>query len=163
MNIFNESIHSCFVFDTKQHAEDLTTTIAAYMQLNGFCLILVLFRMMKMLDFQPRLGLVTKTIRHALSDLLHFFMILGLILTIYVVMSFYLFGAAIESFSTVTNAFNANFLLLLGEVEMLDAITNETPAMGFIFFYSFLMIVFFVLLNILLAILVEAYMKALSF
>ena len=43
---------------------------------------------------------------------------------------------------------------------MLESITNESSAMGFIFFYSFLGIVFFVLLNILLAILVEAYMKA---
>ena len=61
-------------------AEQITDTLKLYMQVNGCCLVLVLLRMMKMLDFQPRLGIVTKTIAHALSDIIHFFMVLALIL-----------------------------------------------------------------------------------
>ena len=74
-------------------------------------------------------------------------------------MSYYLFGSSIEAFSSVGKAFNANFDLLLGSTDYNEAIQKEYAVMGPVFFYSFNGIVFFVLLNILLAILVEAYMK----
>jgi len=45
-------------------ASAVADTMKTYMQLHGFCLIICLLRLMKLLDFQPRLGLVTKTIAH---------------------------------------------------------------------------------------------------
>ena len=95
-------------------AREIGKVIKSYMQLHGFCLIIVLLRLMKLLDFQPRLGLVTKTIAHALVDLIHFFILLCVILGVYWVMSYYLFGAQIEAFSKLDMAFHANFELLLG-------------------------------------------------
>ena len=35
-----------------------------YMEMNGICCLLQLLRILELLDFQPRLGLVTKTIGH---------------------------------------------------------------------------------------------------
>ena len=42
-----------------------------------------MLRTLKLLDFQPKLGLITKTIGSALMDLLHFLIILVLVLTFY--------------------------------------------------------------------------------
>jgi len=140
-------------------ADHLVQLMGTYMQLNGFCLLLVLFKVMKLLDFQPRLGIITKTITAAATDLVHFFIVLFLILGIYTVMSYYLFGSAIDAFSDIVGAWNANYYLLLGSTDYNAAIMKEYPVMGFIFFYSFNLIVFFILLNVLLAIIVEAYLK----
>jgi len=75
------------------------------------------------------------------------------------VQSNYLFGSSIDSFTTFSKAFNANFEMLLGGTDYNNEIMAQYQVIGFIFVYSFNFIVFFVLLNILLAILVEAYMK----
>jgi hypothetical protein len=55
-------------------AQDITDLMKLHMQLNGICLLMVLFRILKLLDFQPRLGIVTKTIATALSDIIHWFL-----------------------------------------------------------------------------------------
>lgn len=140
-------------------ASTVADTMKTYMQLHGFCLIIVLLRLMKLLDFQPRLGLVTKTIAHAMTDLVHFFVLLCVILGVYWIMSYYLFGGQMYAFSNMQLAFHSNFELLLGSTDYNADMMVEYPIIGLIFFYTFNAIVYFVLLNILLAILVEAYMK----
>jgi len=91
-------------------------------------------------------------------DLIHFMMIFILVVGIYTVQSYYLFGNAIEEFSTLPAAFNTCFNMLMGDNSVNDAVLDLRPVAGSIFIYTFILIVFFVLLNILLAILVEAYM-----
>jgi len=137
----------------------ITDTMKLYMQANGFCILFVLCRILKLLDFQPRLGMVTRTMSKAMTDLLHYFGVLGLVLFVFVVMSYYLFGSCVDSFRTFGMAFNANFDMLMGSTDYNEAIMREYSIMGPVFFYSFIIIVFFLLLNILLAILVESYMK----
>jgi len=79
MNSINQQHYDALItlYDDAKGAADVMKT---YMQLHGFCLIMVLLRLMKLLDFQPRLGLVTKTIAHAMLDLVHFFVLLCVIL-----------------------------------------------------------------------------------
>jgi hypothetical protein len=50
------------------------------------------------------------------------FIVLFMILGVYWIMSFYLFGSAIDAFSTLGDAWNANFNLLLGSTDYNDAI-----------------------------------------
>jgi len=137
----------------------IVTTLNWYMEMNGICCLLQLLRILELLDFQPRLGLVTKTIGHALADLIHFACILFFILGVYLLQSHWLFGSSIPAFSEPLIAFNSVFVMLLGDTDQMLPIQNLYPYAGLLFIYSFIGIVFFVLLNILLAILVEAYMK----
>ena len=101
-----------------------------YMSINGGCLILVLFKILKLLDFQPRLGIVTKTISKALNDLVHFFIVLTLILGVYWIMSYYLFGSSIDAFSSLGQAFNSNFYIMLGSTDYNDYIMDKYAFMG---------------------------------
>ena len=51
------------------------------------------------------------------------------------------------------------FSILFGDIDLTnDFVNSDNVQIGFVFFYSYMAIVFFVLLNILLAILVDAYM-----
>jgi len=55
---------------------------------------------------------------------------------------------------------HTSFSILLGDIDLAtDFIRSDNSTIGFIFYYSYISIVFFVLLNILLAILVDAYME----
>jgi len=137
-------------------ASQILQTLDTYMELNGFCILLVLVRVLKLLDFQPRLGLVTKTIFNAMTDLIHFGFVFILILGLYWIMSFYLFGSSKDDFHTLRKAWNANWDMMLGGTDAYDELTESI--VGFCFAYSMNIIVFFILLNILLAIIVEAYM-----
>jgi len=130
-----------------------------YMTMNGLAIVIVMLRLLKVLDFQPKLGLITKTIAHALDDLIHFGVIFVLVIGVYTFQSYYLFGSSIQAFSSVGLAFNTNFNMLMGDNAENNSVFELRPFAGALFVYSFIMIVFFVLLNILLAILVEAYMK----
>jgi hypothetical protein len=139
------------------------TAVAAltrtYMEIHGVCIILVMLRILKLLDFQPRLGLVTRTIKQALTDLIHFGLMTFVILGVFVCMTYFLFGSSVQRFSTPGKAFIKNWDLLQGDTDGNEALIENYPLSGPVFVYSFNVIVFFVLLNILLAILVEAYMK----
>jgi len=139
-------------------AHQILETIELYMELNGFCILVVLVRVLRLLDFQPRLGLVTKTIAAALTDLIHFFFLLGLIMGLYWFMAYFLFGSGNDGFSEPLTALNSVWDMMLGGTDNFEVISGQYKIIGVVYMYSFNLIVFFVLLNILLAILVEAYM-----
>jgi hypothetical protein len=122
-------------------------------------MVLLMARVLKNLDFQPKLGLITQTIGEAWSDLYHFGIICMLVLGIYMFQSYYLFGNSIEDFSDLWSSFNTCFNMLMGNNDHNAEILALRPIAGVIFIYTFILIVFFVLLNILLAILVDAYIK----
>ena len=145
-----------FVKDT-QHLVDLRNRQSF---LNGIALLLMICRMLKNLDFQPRLGLITRTLHNAATNLSHFVAVFGLVFFTYSVMGHMAFGGEIENFSSIFASMHTCFGILMGDVELLkDLRTSDNADIGKVFYYSYIGIVFFVLLNILLAILVDAYME----
>jgi len=140
-------------------ADIIASQFQLYMALNMASTFLFLFRMLKLLDFQPRLGAVTRTLWTASNDLLHFFFILGLILGIFIVSAYYTFATGLYEFSTFPKAVHSSFYLMLGDTGVMANIVKISPLLGTLFCYTFIMIIFFILLNILLSILIEAYMK----
>eukprot|EP00899_Mesostigma_viride_P014599 jgi/Mesvir1/2313/Mv19344-RA.2 len=143
--------------------DDLNTisdTMTFYTFINFVNVILMLLRSLKLMDFQPRIGVVTRTLWLAASDLLHFFLLLGIIFMSYTVMTFIAFGNRIDQFSDFYRACNTNFELLLGELEVNKVLVQQeglTLVMAIIFFWTYEMLVFLVLLNFLLAILIDAF------
>lgn len=170
-NVYNDLFSEAnYVNNINQHEMDhllemfhktivIVGDIKAYMEVNGICMLLVMLRLLKLLDFQPKLGLITKTIFKAASDLGHFMIIFVFVVGIYTVQAYYLFGNSIEDFSNPGAAFNTCFNMLMGDNGPNSAVLALRPVAGAIFIYTFILVVFFVLLNILLAILVEAYLR----
>lgn len=67
------------------------------------------------MDFQPRLGVVTRALQLAGPDLLHFFLVAGSVFLCYCVMGFLIFGNSVPWFATLGTSINTCFEMLLGE------------------------------------------------
>ena len=143
-----------------QSVHAMTQAMSAYTALNVASVILMTLRVIKLLDFQPRLGLVTRTLAHAAVDLAHFFMVFMLVHSAYAMVGFISFGSSIAKMSSFAKASATLMEVLLGEVDVLTDLTrlaNGTVAQCY--FWSFILISFFILINVLLAILVDAYVE----
>lgn len=67
------------------------------------------------MDFQPRLGVVTRALQQAGPDLLHFFLVAGSVFICYCMMGFLIFGNSLHWFATFGASLNTCFNMLLGE------------------------------------------------
>jgi hypothetical protein len=67
------------------------------------------------MDFQPRLGVVTRALALATPDLLHFALVAGSVFICYCMMGFLIFGNSLPWFATFGDSINTCFMMLLGE------------------------------------------------
>lgn len=67
-----------------------------YFALNGINILLLIARVLKLMDFQPRLGVVTRSLWLAGPDLIHFAIVAGMVFVGYAMMAHLIFGNAIE-------------------------------------------------------------------
>ena len=138
----------------------LVQTLSWYYALNGINILLVIARILNLMHFQPRLGVVTRSLLLAGPDLLHFTVVAGIVFVGYAMMAHVIFGNVIEKFSTFQLSIDTCFEMLLGEIgvnEDLKALTGLQGLAGSLFFWTFELLVFMVLLNFLLAIIVDAF------
>eukprot|EP00210_Caulerpa_lentillifera_P005376 g5138.t1 len=138
----------------------LVDDLVWYNALNGFIALLLIIGMLKKMDFQPRLGVVTRSIALAGSDLLHFSVVSGLVFFGYAMMAHLIFGSSILAFSSLGKSVNTCFEILLGDISIasqLKELTGLQSFTGVLFFWSFEIVVYLVLLNFLLAIIVDAF------
>jgi hypothetical protein len=147
------------MYDFFRTTHKLSEIMMEYMYVNGLCLILIILRTLQMLDFQKRMGLVTRTIQNAFSDLMHFGILFILVISCYAFMGFHMFGSTIIEFSTPEASYHTIVDLMFGDLASKGALfqhQNRTTAL--LFYYTFMMFVTIILMNVLLAIIVEAYM-----
>ena len=137
--------------------DSMTLQMEYYSQLHGVSFLIMLFRTLKMVSFQQRLSLVTDTLYEAAGDLLHWCMIALIVTVGYAFLGTLYLGHRIEAFQTFSNSFLSCCLIgWMGELGILDDIgSNDVP--GQLFFWTYIFLNFFVLLNILLAIIVDSY------
>jgi hypothetical protein len=130
-----------------------------FVSLSTVSLILMTLRMLKVLDFQPRMGLVTRTLGVAKVDLGHFALLFGIVFGGFSMIAFINFGPTVLGFSAVGKSFESLFMMMVGAdlTAYFDMQKTPNAAAGGLFFYIYFMVTSLVLLNILLAILVDAY------
>lgn len=116
----------------------------------------VMLRLFKSFDAQPRLAVVTRTLVKGVKDMVHFFIVFFSCYFCMAVNAVLLFGQDVENFSTPDRAAMTLFRMLFGDWDY-----NQMKVVGLlncaIFFWAFILVLFLILLNILLAILMEAY------
>lgn len=139
----------------------LVTFLQSYMAVSGINIILLMLRILKLMDFQPRLGVITHTLGLAAPDLIHFFTIFMMVFTGFAFIGHVIFGFGSVYFSTFEESFHTLFKNLLGDVEYFVVDLVELPGLTYvvamIYFYSFNIMVLFILFNFLLAIIVDAF------
>lgn len=120
--------------------------------------VVVLLRLCKAFDAQPRLAFVTRTLIAASSDLLHFAIVFFAIFLTFAVMGTALFGTESEEFSTFPRSFVSCFVIMLGEMDV-ERLWDTGRASAGIWLLSFQLLTALIMLNMLLAIIMDAYME----
>lgn len=116
-------------------------------------LVLMLF---KAFDAQPRLAVLTNTLLRALPDLAHFMVIFCSVFIIYAVAGVVLFGRETDSFTTIFRSCGACFRMMHGDFDWdeMKLVGRFDAAMWFV---PFTVMLVMILLNMLVAIVMDAY------
>ncbi len=70
------------------------------------------------MHFQPRLGVVTRSLALAAPDLIHFAIVAGAVFIGYAMMGFLIFGNSIQQFNSFGESINTCFEMLLGVLDV---------------------------------------------
>eukprot|EP00854_Cymbomonas_tetramitiformis_P015579 gene15579-18470_t len=83
------------VINRFQEMSRMTDFQVEYMMQNGLNSFFLIMRILKLCDFQPRMGIITRTLAVAASDLYHFFLLLFIIFIGYTITGHLLFGTTL--------------------------------------------------------------------
>mmetsp|Transcript_22037 Transcript_22037/g.48940 ORF Transcript_22037/g.48940 Transcript_22037/m.48940 type:complete len:1773 (+) Transcript_22037:56-5374(+) len=105
------------------------------------------------------LGLIFDTLDYAKENLLSLTMVYCMILLGFVTFAFFLFGGNSEEFGTVPGAVFQTFVMLIGQPNFYT-LQAADALMAPIFFFSFYVLMFFVMINMFISILMNGYDQA---
>ncbi|OQR87314.1 ryanodine-inositol 1,4,5-triphosphate receptor Ca2 channel (RIR-CaC) family protein [Achlya hypogyna] len=115
----------------------------------------------KYLRLNTRLNMLWRTLRFAASDLVAFVFIFVFIFFGYAVMGFLLFGNHVRDYRSLSSSLAACFQMLLGAFDYASFL-NSNPAMAGVFFFTYMVSIFLVLVNMFVAIISEYYRVAMD-
>jgi len=99
---------------------------------------------------------LANTVEGAAPDIMIFLLLLGVVFASYSYMANLLFGAFIDRYARFEHTMVTLFLVTMGEFEY-EEFTEVDKIFASVFFFTFIILVFFVLLNIFIGIINEAY------
>ena len=118
---------------------------------------LLLLRLFKSFAAQPRLAVVTDTIKLAYQDLLHFGLVSVAVIACLCLNAVLLFGRDVEAFGNLPRSLHSSFRMLFGDWDW--APMEEVSRSGaYLWFTMFMVLCAIILLNMLLAIILDNYM-----
>jgi len=123
------------------------------------CVIALLVRTIIATDCHPRLAVVTGTISHAYDGIIHTAVVVIICLCYFASYATWRFGSFIDELSNFSLACQALFHMMLGE---LPDFWNSNMEMMW-FSVAYIAIMFLLVLNFILAIIVESYMKVANY
>lgn len=113
-------------------------------------------RFFKVFSLQPRLGVVTATLKNATVDIVHFMMVFGSIFLVFVTAAMILFGQEIDDFTNFGRATMTVYRIMLGDYDWDELIRVGRQQTG-LWFWTFTWLVNLIMLNMLLAIVMDVY------
>jgi len=139
-----------------ESVEGMVETEQLYRLSFMFYPMVVLLRLFKSFDAQPRLAVVTRTLVQASSDMVHFFIIFFSCYFCLSINAVLLFGKDFVAFASMSRSVITCFRGLFGDWEYKKMREVGLLACA-LWFWSFMLLLFMLLLNMLLAIVMEAY------
>ena len=124
----------------------LTLIINNYRTISAFLAFVSFVRMLQFYTFSKDLSVLTDVLNAAKIDLLFFIAILITILFGYSLMAYLLLGHSMSGFSSVTNSIVGCYMILLGNFD-LSAISSADNVLGLLFFGTFIILFYLLLLN----------------
>lgn len=133
--------------------------VAIYRTLAVLNLFILMLRFFKAFLGQPRLAIITRTFAVAASDLMHFFVVFVCLFFTFVFAGMFIFGQHLYNYHSVHTAMATSFNALTGEYEWEEVEAVDLP-MAIVWWWVYMLLMYLVVLNMLLAIVLNAYNRA---
>jgi hypothetical protein len=128
-----------------------------YLQIgSSYFSLVIMLRFFKAFKAQPRLAIVTTTLYNASSDIGHFLIVFLTILLSNAMAGVFLFGRANSEFMNLEFAMMSCFRAMMGDFDW-DELSRQHRGSAFIWFATFMILVYLIMLNMLLAIVMDVY------
>lgn len=142
------------------HVEEVIRYRSLYFALQGINTFFMVWCTLKLMDFQPRMGTITRTLEAASVDLLHFVIYFFIVFFGYAIYGHTVFGKSIEQFRDIGTSLDTMFNVLVGDASIdsyLLQLKGWDLITAVVFWWTYVFVVLFITLNLLVAIIVEAY------
>lgn len=126
-----------------------------------FYSMILMLRFFKGFRGQPRIAIMGLVMIDATTDMVHFLIIFILIYLNYAVGGWALFGPYVKEWSTLMRAMGSTLRMLWGRIDF-QALFDEHPFYATVWFWSFIILVIFVILNLLTALIYDHYVNVLN-
>jgi polycystin 1L2 len=133
-----------------------------FVQANIYFLLIFFYNIMMMLRFfkgfrgQPVIAVLLDTFANAFYDLIHFMFIFIVVFLSFAFGAHAVYGTSLEEYSTILKAIEAQFGILFGSFDFY-AMYEISPVITLFFFWGYLIMVPFILLNMLVSIVIDNY------
>eukprot|EP00931_Biecheleriopsis_adriatica_P119027 TRINITY_DN94318_c0_g1_i1.p1 TRINITY_DN94318_c0_g1~~TRINITY_DN94318_c0_g1_i1.p1 ORF type:complete len:787 (-),score=127.85 TRINITY_DN94318_c0_g1_i1:188-2305(-) len=117
----------------------------------------IMLRLFKAFSHQPRLAVVTNSLSASAGDLSHFCIVFLSIFSSYAFMAIAIFGQDVQEFATFSIACMTLFRICMGDFDIHELEMKAGRLISAIFFVSFMLISTMLLLNMLIAIIMDVY------
>ncbi|XP_061084725.1 polycystin-2-like protein 1 [Conger conger] len=127
-----------------------------YNNMNAMNLFFAWIKVFKYISFNKTMTQLSSTLARCAKDILGFAIMFFIVFFAYAQLGYLVFGTEVESFSTFVKCIFTQFRIILGDFDY-DAIDKANRVLGPLYFVSYVFFVFFVLLNMFLAIINDTY------
>ncbi|XP_028982895.2 polycystic kidney disease 2-like 1 protein [Betta splendens] len=127
-----------------------------YNNMNAVNLFFAWIKIFKYISFNKTMTQLSSTLGRCAKDILGFAIMFFIVFFAYAQLGYLLFGTVVQSFSTFAKCISTQFRIILGDFNY-DAIDSANRVLGPIYFVTYVFFVFFVLLNMFLAIINDTY------
>ncbi|XP_045927352.1 polycystic kidney disease 2-like 1 protein [Micropterus dolomieu] len=127
-----------------------------YNNMNAVNLFFAWIKIFKYISFNKTMTQLSSTLGRCAKDILGFAIMFFIVFFAYAQLGYLLFGTEVESFSTFVKCIFTQFRIILGDFDF-NAIDRANRVLGPIYFVTYVFFVFFVLLNMFLAIINDTY------
>eukprot|EP00271_Cylindrocystis_brebissonii_P000388 TRINITY_DN10482_c0_g2_i1.p1 TRINITY_DN10482_c0_g2~~TRINITY_DN10482_c0_g2_i1.p1 ORF type:complete len:337 (-),score=61.17 TRINITY_DN10482_c0_g2_i1:629-1639(-) len=122
----------------------------------------MVLRILKFMDFQPRMGAITRTLAEACVSLVHFFIVFLMIFLGYGLFGNIAFGGRISQFRSLPISFDTMINAINGD-DTIDAsflqLSGWSLVAAILYWWSFTLLLSYVTFNLLIAIFVDSYIQ----
>ncbi|CAM9203568.1 unnamed protein product, partial [Lampetra planeri] len=128
-------------------------------QFNNVAAVIVFFswvKLFKFINFNKTMSQLSGTMSRCAKDLVGFAIMFFIIFLAYAQLAYLVFGTQVNDFSTFQASIFTQFRIILGDFEFSE-IENANPVLGPIYFTTFVFFIFFILMNMFLAIINDTY------
>ncbi|XP_029356804.1 polycystin-2 isoform X2 [Echeneis naucrates] len=128
-------------------------------QFNNIAAVIVFFswvKLFKFINFNKTMSQLSSTMSRCAKDLVGFAIMFFIIFLAYAQLAYLVFGTQVNDFSTFQASIFTQFRIILGDFEFSE-IEEANPVLGPIYFTTFVFFIFFILMNMFLAIINDTY------